>query len=190
MTSPLRIALIIASTREGRFGPTVARWFETVTTGRTDIELTLPYPTDADLPAHWTPDLTPQARAFTEHLATCDAYIAQTPEYNHSFPASLKQAIDIAGPVWTRKPVGFISYGGLSGGLRAVEQLRPVFAELHAATIRETVSFHQFPFDRAGQPHDHTTATQAATTLLDDLAWWGHALRTARQHDQPRTEAA
>ncbi|MFJ3964873.1 NADPH-dependent FMN reductase [Streptomyces sp. NPDC090036] len=90
MTSPLRIALIIASTREGRFGPTVARWFETVTAGRTDIELTLPYPTDADLPAHWTPNHTPsppQARAFTEHLATCDAYIVQTPEYNHSFPA-------------------------------------------------------------------------------------------------------
>ncbi|MFG2994734.1 NADPH-dependent FMN reductase [Streptomyces sp. NPDC048257] len=190
MTSPLRIALIVASTREGRFGPTVARWFETVTGARTDIELTTADLADADLPAHWTPDLSPRGRAFIEGLAEADAYVILTPEYNHSFPASLKQAIDIAGHIWRRKPVGFVSYGGLSGGLRAVEQLRPVLAELHAATLRETVSFHQFPFDETGHPHDTQGAERAATVLLDDLLWWGNALRTARQHDQTWTEAA
>ncbi|WP_314253513.1 NADPH-dependent FMN reductase [Streptomyces kutzneri] len=190
MTTPLRIALVVASTREGRFGPTVARWFETVAAGRTDIELTVADLADADLPAHWSPDLSPRGRAFVEDLAEADAYVVVTPEYNHSFPASLKQAIDIAGQVWRRKPVGFVSYGGLSGGLRAVEQLRPVFAELHATTLRETVSFHQFPFDETGMPHDTDSAQTAAAVLLDDLLWWGHALRTARHHDKTGSEAA
>ncbi|WP_405443853.1 NAD(P)H-dependent oxidoreductase [Streptomyces avidinii] len=190
MTTPLRIALIVGSTREGRFGPTVARWFESVAGRRTDIELTVADLADADLPAHWTPDLSPRGRAFVEHLAGADAYVVLTPEYNHSFPASLKQAIDTAGRVWRRKPVGFVSYGGLSGGLRAVEQLRPVFAELHATTVRETVSFHQFPFDEAGQPRDQEGAEQAATVLLDDLLWWGRALRTARRNDEAWSEAA
>ncbi|MER7823994.1 NAD(P)H-dependent oxidoreductase [Streptomyces sp. NPDC096097] len=188
MTTPLRIALVVASTREGRFGPTVARWFQTVVTDRADIELTVADLADADLPAHWTPDPAPPTRAFADHLASADAYVILTPEYNHSFPASLKQAIDITGHVWRRKPVGFVSYGGLSGGLRAVEQLRLVFAELHATTLRETVSFHQFPFDETGTPHDTHNAERAATTLLDDLLWWGHALRTARHNDKAQSE--
>ncbi|MFJ7589415.1 NADPH-dependent FMN reductase [Streptomyces sp. NPDC097617] len=182
MNTPLRTALIIASTREGRFGPTIARWFETIAATRTDIELTTADLADADLPAHWTAHPTPRARQFTEQLATADAYIILTPEYNHSFPASLKQAIDTTGDIWHRKPVAFISYGGLSGGLRAVEQLRPVLAELHATTLRETLSFHQFPFDQDGQPLNQQASEQAATTLLTDLHWWGSALRNAREH--------
>lgn len=188
MTTPLRIALVVGSTREGRFGPTVARWFETVAAARGDVELTVADLADADVPAHWTTELSPRGRAFVERLTGADAYVVLTPEYNHSFPASLKQAIDIAGHVWRRKPVGFVSYGGLSGGLRAVEQLRPVFAELHATTLRETVSFHQFPFDETGTPHDNDTAVRAATVLLDDLHWWGNALRTARRHDEALSE--
>ncbi|MER6448749.1 NADPH-dependent FMN reductase [Streptomyces venezuelae] len=190
MNTPLRIALVVGSTREGRFGPTVARWFETAAAGRTDIELTVADLADADLPAHWTPSLTPRGHAFVEQLARADAYVILTPEYNHSFPASLKQAIDTAGHVWRRKPVGFVSYGGLSGGLRAVEQLRPVFAELHATTVRETVSFHQFPFDETGAPRDADGARTAVTVLLDDLLWWGHALRTARRQDEAQNAAA
>ncbi|MFD3546689.1 NADPH-dependent FMN reductase [Streptomyces sp. NPDC058655] len=190
MTSPLRIALVIGSTREGRFGPTLARWIAGVAAARTDIELTVLDLVDADLPAHWTPDPGPRGRAFIESLAEADAYVLLTPEYNHSFPASLKQAIDVTGRVWARKPVGFVSYGGLSGGLRAVEQLRPVFAELHAATIRETVSFHQFPFDEEGLPHDTVASERAVTTMLDDLVWWADALRSARRRDEVLGEAA
>jgi NAD(P)H-dependent FMN reductase len=70
----------------------------------------------------------------------------------------------------------------MSGGLRAVEQLRLVFAELHATTLREAVSFHSAwtLFDEDGQPHDPSGCTVAAKRMLDDLAWWGAALRTAR----------
>ena len=105
-----------------------------------------------------------------------------TPEYNHGYPASLKQAIDLAHHQWQAKPVAFVSYGGISGGLRAVEQLRQVFAELHATTVRDTVSFHlaHGAFDATGEPVDTTGPATAAKTLLDQLTWWAAALRTAR----------
>ena len=105
-----------------------------------------------------------------------------TPEYNHGYPASLKQAIDLAMQEWKAKPVAFVSYGGISGGLRAVEQLRQVFAELHAVTIRDTVSFAMAHgrFDSDGGLRDPDAAEAAVKVLLDELLWWGDALRAAR----------
>lgn len=104
-----------------------------------------------------------------------------TPEYNHSYPVALKNVLDWFRGEWHAKPVGFVSYGGISGGLRAVEHLRPVFAELHAVTIRETVSFHgaHGRFGENGEPVDPAAAT-AATALLDQLEWWARALQDAR----------
>jgi NAD(P)H-dependent FMN reductase len=85
---------------------------------------------------------------------------------------------------WTaaQEPVAFVSYGGMSGGLRAVEQLRLVLAELHAVTIRDGVSFHlaRDQFDQDGQPRDPVGCGAAASTMLDRLAWWALALRDAR----------
>jgi NAD(P)H-dependent FMN reductase len=108
--------------------------------------------------------------------------VVVTPEYNHGYPASLKQAIDLGGREWWAKPVAFVSYGGISGGLRAVEQLRQVFAELHAVTVRDTVSFHGAHgcFDDSGSPRDPSGRNAAAKTMLDQLAWWAYALRDAR----------
>ena len=189
MPTPLRLAVVIGSTRPGRFGPTVARWFAGVAAVRDDIDLDLVDLVDADLPAAWTHELGAGATAFVQRIERADAVVVVTPEYNHSFPASLKQAIDISGRAWARKPVAFVSYGGLSGGLRAVEALRPVLAEVRAATIRETVSFHQFPFDEQGLPHDTVNTELAAHAMLDDLAWWGRALRDARRRDQAWHEA-
>lgn len=180
MISPLRIALVIGSTRSGRFGPTVAGWVTPLLAERDDIDLDIVDLADADLPAHFTSDLAPATRAMTEQLELADAFVVVTPEYNHSYPASLKQAIDITGAAWARKPVAFVAYGGLSGGLRAVEHLRAVFAEARATTIRETVSFHGFPFDEAGTPHNLDNATKAVHIMADDLVWWADALRAAR----------
>ena len=76
----------------------------------------------------------------------------------------------------------FVSYGGLSGGLRAVEQLRLVFAEVHATTTRDVVSLHN-PWsliDADARMHEPTGAEAAAKTVLDRLAWWAGALRNAR----------
>ena len=77
----------------------------------------------------------------SRRLDAADAFLVVTPEYNHSFPAPLKELVDGYGTEWHAKPVAFVSYGGISGGLRAVEHLRGVFAELHTVGVRDTVSF-------------------------------------------------
>ena len=104
-----------------------------------------------------------------------------TPEYNHGYPAPLKALIDSAGVEWHAKPVAFVSYGGVSGGLRAVEQLRLVFAELHAVTIRDSVSPGAWEqFDETGALRNPERAHRGMKTLVARLHWWAVALRQAR----------
>jgi NAD(P)H-dependent FMN reductase len=182
MDSPIRVAIIVGSTREGRFGPTVARWFAKQAEQRDDMIVEVIDLAEANLPAAYPKIFGPAAQAYLARLDAADAFVVVTPEYNHSFPAALKQAIDLGKREWQAKPVAFVSYGGMSGGLRAVEHLRQVFAELHAVTVRNTVSFHNYPqqFDRSGRPLDPAGTGAAAKTMLDQLAWWAVALRHAR----------
>jgi NAD(P)H-dependent FMN reductase len=185
-SDPIRVAVIIGSVRQGRFGPTVANWFVSQVQQRDDFQVDLIDLADYDLPTMLADEPTPEVGAalgvVTPRLAQAEAFVVVTPEYNHSFPASLKSAIDWHFVEWTAKPIGMVSYGGLAGGLRAVEHLRQVFAELHAVTIRDTVSFHNpgDQFDDQGELKDPTAANAAAKTLLDQLAWWALALREAR----------
>ncbi|GEB48668.1 NADPH-dependent FMN reductase [Streptomyces cacaoi] len=183
--TPLRLGLIVGSTREGRFAPVVRRWTEQraavhpeFTVDVLDLaELDLP----AALPGHGSP-ARDALGALSERLHAADAFVVITPEYNHSYPAGLKQAIDLFHSEWQAKPVGFVSYGGMSGGLRAVEHLRPVFAELHAVTVRDCVSFHM-PWDRFaedGTHQDQAETEAAAKVMLDQLAWWGATLRAGK----------
>ncbi|MQA15478.1 MAG: NADPH-dependent FMN reductase [Pseudonocardiaceae bacterium] len=171
-----QLAVIVGSVREGRFGPVVADWFVGQAKQRDDATVDVIDLADTPVPG----------ATFTDRIATADAYVLVTPEYNHSYPGPLKHAIDSLGRPWHAKPVGFVSYGGLSGGLRAVEPLRLVFAELHAVTIRETVSFHRAgeQFDEHGTPRDPDAVNTAAAVLLDQLAWWAQTLKTARA-DRP-----
>ncbi|MEU0629772.1 NAD(P)H-dependent oxidoreductase [Streptomyces sp. NPDC005989] len=185
-TAPLKIAVILASNREGRFAPVISDWFLSHTGPRPDIETDLIDVAELDLPValSFRPDADAQARlaAVASRLATADGFVVVTPEYNHSFPAPLKNLIDWHRDEWQAKPVAFVSYGGVSGGLRAVEQLRQVFAELHTVGIRETVSFHNAGalFDDEGRHRDPAGCDAAAKVLLDQLVWWGHALRDAK----------
>ncbi|MGI5221510.1 NADPH-dependent FMN reductase [Nocardia sp. CA-290969] len=174
---PLRLAVVIGSSRQGRFAPTVADWLLRHATARPDLTVGVVDVGELDLP-HTFGAPAPGAAATGAALAEADAFVVVTPEYNHSYPAALKNLIDSHGPEWQAKPVGFVSYGGISGGLRAVEHLRGVFAELHAVTVRDTVSFHnpwRQPDGLAGAEAD-----TAAKTMLDQLVWWGEALRAAR----------
>ena len=191
-TDPLDVVVILGSTREGRFAPTVARWFMSQAATRYDMDVTLIDLADVDLPSAYPSQRSDSVNAFVRRIGQADAYVVVTPEYNHGYPASLKQAIDLPYDEWRAKPVGFVSYGGVSGGLRAVEQLRQVFAELHVATMRDTVSFHLVGgrFDRGGDPYDPDGCNLAAATMLDQLAWWGTALRAARRADQDAAMAA
>lgn len=188
-TDPIKLAVIIGSIRQGRFGPTVANWFAGQAAGRDDLSIDIvdlaETPLRLAVAAVDTKPAPDTARALADlspRLDAADAFVVVTPEYNHSFPAALKNAIDHHNAQWHAKPVGFVSYGGISGGLRAVEQLRLVFAELHTVTIRETVSFHNAwsQFDDQGKPVSPAGCNGAAKTLLDQLTWWARALREAR----------
>lgn len=176
-TPPLRLAVVIGSSRQGRFAPTVAEWFLRHATARPDLTVGIVDVGELDLP-HTFGTPAPGAAATAATLAEADVFVVVTPEYNHSYPAALKNLIDTHGREWQAKPVGFVSYGGISGGLRAVEHLRGVFAELHAVTVRDTVSFHN-PWQQQGGPAS-AAADTAAKTMLDQLVWWGEALRAAR----------
>jgi len=181
----LRLAVIIGSAREGRSGPAVAGWFVEQARTFDQFEVDVVDLAEVDLPMTLsrTPAAGPAAvlADVGGRLDAADAFVVVTPEYNHSFTAPLKNLIDWHRTEWYAKPVGFVSYGGLSGGLRAVEQLRLVFAELHATTIRDTVSFHAV-WDQLG-PDGTMRTTEAAIpakAMLEKLVWWAVALRDAR----------
>ncbi|WP_436758049.1 NADPH-dependent FMN reductase [Streptosporangium sp. V21-05] len=186
---PIRLAVIIGSVREGRLGPTVAEWFAGRARRHEDLDVDVidlaEIPLPMVLPRFGAGPAVEASRALgalTPRLARADAFAVVTPEYNHSFPASLKNAIDWHDRQWHAKPVGFVSYGGISGGLRAVEQLRLVFAELHAVTVRDTVSFHGAwkHFDDEGAPTSPQSCDGAAGILLGQLTWWARTLREGR----------
>ncbi|MCP3822254.1 NAD(P)H-dependent oxidoreductase [Streptomyces sp. A3M-1-3] len=188
-TNPIRIAVILGSIREGRFGPVVANWFTEQAKLHGDLEIDLIDLADIDLPMvlpayGGTPSSEAAAALATvsPRLAAADAFVVVTPEFNHSYPAPLKNLIDWHQTEWHAKPVGFVAYGGMSSGLRAVEHLRNVFAELHAVTIRETVSFQGAwaQFEEDGSPKDPEGVNTAAKALLDQLGWWALGLREAR----------
>jgi NAD(P)H-dependent FMN reductase len=187
-TALLHVVVLMGSTREGRFAPVVTDWLTAHLAQRDDMTTDVVDLTETQLPVVFPafgqeppPGSTDLLAEVSPRLAAADAFVFVTPEYNHSFPASLKNAIDWHNEQWQGKPVAFVSYGGLSGGLRAVEQLRLVMAELNATTIRNTVSFHDAwsRFDESGAVRDPAADT-AAKALLDQLAWWGHALRDAK----------
>ena len=175
------IAIIIGSNRAGRFGETVGKWFVEQAMATPNVDIDVIDIVDVDLPA----DLSggPEVDAFRQRIGAADGFIVITPEYNHSFPGYLKHVIDSVKAEWKAKPVGFVSYGGLSGGLRAVEGLRLVFAELHAVTIRDAVSFHQAhgQFDETGQPKDAANANRTAAYVLNELTWWARTLKIGRE---------
>jgi NAD(P)H-dependent FMN reductase len=170
----LRVAVIIGSTRQGRVGGTIGAWLVDRVRRRDDLEPAVVDLADFDFPASYPERPTPQMTEFAARIGQAEAFVVVTPEYNHSFPASLKQAIDYAYDEWHAKPVGFVSYGFRSFGLYAVEQLRVIFTELHMVTMRDSVGVDLL----AGEPGE--CHERAATAMLDQLNWWGRALRTAR----------
>lgn len=175
-----RLAVIIGSVRKDRVGPSVARWFlsraQPRTEGRIDVIDLAGLHLPADLAGGGDTDV------FAKRIESADAVVVVTPEYNRGYPGALKTAIDTVLPEWRVKPVGFVSYGGISGGLRAVEQLRSVFTELHVVTMPTAVSLPYVwdQLDEHGELGRPDRAASAADTMLRQLSWWSEALRQAR----------
>jgi len=189
-SAPPHIGIIIGSTREGRFGEQPARWIHEIAKQRTDLSFEvidlrdhpLPFFNEPMSPA-WAPVQNEAARRWAEKLAKLDGLIAVTPEYNHGPSAVLKNAFDYAYKEFIRKPIGFVGYGGV-GAARAVEQLRLVAVELQMAPMRNAVHVGMVEFLGIAQQgkrfDDFPHLAQAASGLLDDIAWWAKALKTAR----------
>jgi NAD(P)H-dependent FMN reductase len=186
----LRLVVLIGSVRTGRLGTTVAKWFAEQARQSDQFELSVVDLVEVDLPlvqpdfgAPPPADVLTRLDPFSRQLGEADAFVVVTPEYNHSYPAAVKNAIDWHHAQWQAKPVGCVSYGGISGGLRAVEHLRQVFAEVNAVVVRESVCFIEAwgQWDNEGHwPKNPDIAIAATKSMLDQLAWWARALSEAR----------
>jgi NAD(P)H-dependent FMN reductase len=139
------ILVVLGSTRQGRQGDKVARWLMNRLQARSDAsfeladlrELALPF-FDAPMGPSYGP-VAPQAQEWARRVDSSDGFIFVTPEYNHGYPAALKNAIDHLYHEWGHKPAAIVNYGGFGGGYRAAEQLRQALVELKAVPIREQV---------------------------------------------------
>jgi NAD(P)H-dependent FMN reductase len=185
----MRLLIIIASTRPGRVGLPVGQWFHerAVQHGGFAVELAdlaelnLPL---MDEPKH--PRLSQythqHTRDWSATVDAADAFVFVTPEYNHGYTAPLKNAIDYLNQEWAYKPVGFVSYGGVAAGTRAVQQLKPVVAILKMVPLGETVAipFVQQFLSEHGQVQANAVMETAATAMLDELRRWSTALQPLR----------
>jgi len=192
----LNLKIIIGSTRPGRAADRVVPWIGQVARehGAFDVEVLdlrdWPLPifgeTFATLGDPATPTFSvPEVRRWNDAIRAGDAYLFVTPEYNHSVPAVLKNAIDsvFATFGFRNKPAAFLAYsGGIGGGIRAVEHLAHIAIEAELVPLRNTVliPYVTAAFGPGGEPADDRTRA-ATKIMLDDLAWWAAALRRARR---------
>lgn len=185
-----RLQIVTASTREGRKGPLVAEWFieQARRHGEFDVE-----PVDlaeVDLPLFDEPRH-PRLRQY-EHEHTrrwsatverADAYVFVTPEYDHGPPASLVNALQYLVHEWAYKPLGIVSYGGVSGGTRSAQAIKLTALALRLVPIVETVSIPFFAksIDReSGAFEPDEVQEKAAAAMLNELIRWEEALRVLR----------
>ena len=199
MSKP-NIAIIVGSTREGRFADKPAQWLAKIAKSRGDVEVEIVDLKDYPLPflgeARPDADAASQeaaGKAWQAKLEQFDGYIFTAAEYNHAPTAVLKNALDSARAEWFRKPAGFVGYGGV-GGARAVEQLRMIAVELQMAPVKSAVHIGWADYlpvmqgQKTLEELDHLN--QNATALLDDVVWWARALKAARENNSLQAKAA
>lgn len=199
-TNDLRLRIVVGSTRPGRQADAVLPWLVDRATalGAFDVGVLdlrdFPLPMFQETMAAFAGDggptwSDPALHAWNDAVAEGDAFLFVTPEYNHSVPAVLKNAVDsVFGSYALRNKVaGFVGYsGGLVGAARAVEHLAHIVIEAEMVPLRNTVllgAVHRtFAADRLGPPTEPADpgADVALSILLDDVAWWGRVLRDAR----------
>ena len=193
----LKVGLIVGSTRPNRFADIPVPWLVEGASSRPDLQLTVLDLREFRLPFFNEPASPmatggvysePEAETWRRRIGEFDAFVAIVAEYNHGPTAVLKNAFDSALIEWQRKPIAFVGYGGV-GAARAIETLRGVVIELQMAPIRHEVNIGIEPFLgilRKGRAlNDYQYLVQSREAMLDHLAWWGEALKAARQ----RTEA-
>ena len=185
----LKLHVIICSTRPGRVGPAVARWFHEFARQHGAFDAELVDLADFKLPLYDEP-VHPRMQQYEhEHtkrwsasVNSADAYIFVTPEYNYSVPPALVNAIDFLYNEWTYKPCGFLSYGGVSGGLRAAQSAKPLVTTVKMMPMAEGIAVPMVAkhIRDNGEFASNELIDASATTLLDELLRWATALKTLR----------
>jgi NAD(P)H-dependent FMN reductase len=188
MSRPV-LQVVAASTRPGRKGIAVARWVQQLAEAHGGFDVELVDLAEVGLPLLDEPNhprlqqyVLPSTKAWSATVARADAFVFVTPEYNHSFPASLKNALDHLHAEWADKAAGLVSYGGVSAGLRAATALKPVLTALRMIPAVEAVAipfFTQFLDDEETfAPNSELEAGGKA--MLDELVRLTGALGTLR----------
>jgi NAD(P)H-dependent FMN reductase len=184
----LDLRIIVGSVRPGRVGLPVAEWFEKVAASDGRFDVTLLDLAEIDLPLMDEPEMPGRRQYEHEHtkrwsalVEPADAYVLVAPEYNAGPAPALKNAFDYLYHEWGYKPVGFVSYGGVSGGMRGAQALKPNLLQFSMMPVPEGVVI---PFVGSMVDGGVFTPTepveQGAASLLDSLARWADALRPMR----------
>jgi NAD(P)H-dependent FMN reductase len=184
----LKLNIIVGSTRPGRAGPVIAKWMHdaAVAHGKFAVELVdlatfeLPLLDEAAHPAtrNYANETT---KRWSASVASADAYLFVTPEYDYFAPAAVVNAIQVLLHEWTYKPAGVLSYGGVSGGLRSAQVLRQLLSNVNVHAIPQVVPvqfFSQFITDGVFRPNEQTQT--GVSGMLDELHKWARALKTLR----------
>lgn len=191
MSEPLRIGVILGSTRPGRFADKPAEWLlglaskrAGATFERLDLrDFAMPFFDQPKSPLR-EPSHDEAAQRWARKLGELDGFVFVTGEYNHSVPAVLKNALDHVYAEFNRKPATFVGYGN-AGGARAIEQLRLMLIELQVAPLRNAVHISREQFVgmllEGKSFADFPMLDQAADAMLSELVWWAEALRAARR---------
>ena len=194
MSAKPRIAVIVGTTRDSRFGDVPADWIFSRAQARGDWDVEKVDLKAFDLPLFnevasnaWVPTEDPAARKWQETIAKFDGFIFVTPEYNRSITGALKNALDQAYVEWNRKAFGIVSYGSV-GGTRAAEHLRTIGIELQMASTRSAVHigggdfFSVHPLGGDPKPIESIEGSigASADSMLEELDWWTRATMAAR----------
>lgn len=185
----LRLNIVIGSTRPGRIGPKVAEWFHGFARENSKFDAVLVDLADFELPVYDEPKhprLQQYEHAHTkrwaESVASADAFVFVTPEYNYFAPPALINAITYLSKEWAYKPAGLLSYGGVSGGLRAAQSEKQLLTSQRIMPIPEGVAVQMVNQyvgeDGVFRPSDLIAA--GAKTMLDELHRWAEALKPMR----------
>jgi NAD(P)H-dependent FMN reductase len=185
-----KIKVILGTTRDARVGKKIADWVIDSSKEIKDSEFELIDLKDYNIPffnlpispAYKEPEYNTNQKALQEKINEADGFVFVTPEYNHGYTSVLKNVLDTYYNEWRIKPATFVSYGGISGGIRAVESLRLVLIELQMVPIRSSVHipfiFNQFNED--GLLKEETKEASNLKTTLEDISWWSNILKNPR----------
>jgi NAD(P)H-dependent FMN reductase len=192
----MHLQIVIVSTRGQRQGPAVARWFHAQAEKHAGFELELIDLAEVNLPLLDEPHHPRLANYMHEHtkrwsaiISRADAFVFVTPEYNYGSPPSLVNALDYLLREWAYKPVGFVSYGGISGGTRSVQMTKQIVTTLRMMPMVEAVNIPMFTQYIDRHTHEFTPTEvqeKAAAAMLHELARWAEALAPLRAESSPK----